>query len=327
MRLMSTRVSIECVNKFSGVSDAVLESSRHCGAGVMITGCETAIFNSERLIIPLPTRPIPHTFQSFSLIILPPPMPKARTITSEKRKANAIKEAAKIAARKAVLDQRNKPVDERKSIRQIAREFGVDHSVLSRLAKGQPTMGEFNAGKQLLTPAEERTIVDFLIGMGKRGFPLTHRMIMEKAYHILSAKFGPTVEIGQLWVTRFLHRHSRLSIYRATPLEQNRAIGMNPEAYKDYVETVDELFTLHNPPPSNILGMDEVGINSGIFSRQLMVGEAGQRHQHLQKNGERKNTTCIETIVGDGTVLRPTVIFKGKYRMSSWSEVNPDNAK
>ncbi|KIO20701.1 hypothetical protein M407DRAFT_81291 [Tulasnella calospora MUT 4182] len=253
-------------------------------------------------------------------------MPKARTITSEKRKANAVKEAAKIAARKAVLDQWNKPVDERRSIGQIAKEFGVDHSVLSRLAKGQPTMGEFNAGKQLLTPAEEHTIVDFLIGMGKRSFPLTHRMIMEKSYHILSAKFGPTVEIGQLWVTRFLHRHSRLSIYHATPLEQNRAIGMNPEAYKDYVETVDELFTLHNPPQSNILGMDEVGINSGIFSRQLVVGEAGQRHQHLQKNGERKNTTCIETIMGDGTVLRPMVIFKGKYRMSSWSEVNPNNA-
>lgn len=35
-------------------------------------------------------------------------------------------------------------------------------------------------------PAEECTIVEFLIG--------------EKAYHILSAKLEPAVKIGQLWV-------------------------------------------------------------------------------------------------------------------------------
>ncbi|KIO26211.1 hypothetical protein M407DRAFT_74807 [Tulasnella calospora MUT 4182] len=73
--------------------------------------------------------------------------------------------------------------------------------------------------------------------------------------------------------------------------------------------------------------MDEVGLNTGIFSRQLVITEAGQRQQHLQKDGDCKITTVIETIMGNGTTLRPTVIFKGKYRMSSWSEENPDNAK
>ncbi|KIO26348.1 hypothetical protein M407DRAFT_55352, partial [Tulasnella calospora MUT 4182] len=72
--------------------------------------------------------------------------------------------------RQAVLDQENKPDNEKKSMRQIAREHNLHHSVVSRLANGQPTMGEFNMGKQLLTKAEELVIIDFLIGMGKRGF-------------------------------------------------------------------------------------------------------------------------------------------------------------
>ncbi|KIO19464.1 hypothetical protein M407DRAFT_53066, partial [Tulasnella calospora MUT 4182] len=155
-----------------------------------------------------------------------------------------------------------KPVEERKSIRQLAREHDIDHSVLSRLVKGQPTMGEFNTGKQLFTPAEELTVQ---------------------------------------FVNRFLQRHPCLSIYRAAPLDRNCASGMNPTAVKDYLDMVEELFTTHNLPGENILGMDEVGVNTGIFAHQL-------------------------TIAGNGTMLRPTVIFKGKYRMSSWSEDNPDQA-
>lgn len=254
-------------------------------------------------------------------------MPKKSKASAEKQQKNAAKEAAKIAARKAFLDQENKPDSEKKSIRKIAEEHGVDHSVLSRLIRGQPTMAEFNAEKQLFTRAEERTIVDFLVGMGKRGFPLTHRMIYEKAVRLLEVKLGCNVELGEQWVYRFLRRHPQLGIYRATPLERSRANGMNPTAVKEYFDTVEELFATHNPPDENILAMDEVGMNTGIFSRPLVIAQAGQRHQHLQRIGDRKTTTCIETIVGNGTTLRPTVIFKGTYRMSSWSAVNPDCAK
>ncbi|KIO20666.1 hypothetical protein M407DRAFT_50870, partial [Tulasnella calospora MUT 4182] len=158
---------------------------------------------------------------------------------------------------------------------------------------------------------EELVIVDFLIGMGKRGFPLTHQMIYEKASQILELKTGHAVELGGQWVYRFLQRHPRLAVYRATPLEWSRANGMNPTAVKEYFDTVEMLFDLHNPPEENIHAMDEVGINTGIFARPLVIAEAGQRHQHLQKIGDRKITTCIETIVGNGTTLRPTVIFKG----------------
>ncbi|KIO20862.1 hypothetical protein M407DRAFT_81117, partial [Tulasnella calospora MUT 4182] len=90
---------------------------------------------------------------------------------------------------------------------------------------------------------------------------------------------------------------------------------MNPTAVKEYFDTVEELFAIYNPPDENVLAMDEVGINSGIFSRPLVIAQAGQRHQHLHRAGDRKITTVIETIVGNGTTLRPTVIFKGTYRI------------
>lgn len=138
--------------------------------------------NHQPSILQSPTAPSTLTY------LLLPSMPKKSKASAEKQQKNAAKEAAKIAARKAFLDQENKPDSEKKSIRKIAEEHGVDHSVLSRLIRGQPTMAEFNAEKQLFTRAEERTIVDFLVGMGKRGFPLTHRMIYEKAVRLLEVK-------------------------------------------------------------------------------------------------------------------------------------------
>ncbi|KAG8925761.1 hypothetical protein FRC01_009737 [Tulasnella sp. 417] len=151
-------------------------------------------------------------------------------------------------------------------------------------------------------------------------------MINEKARSMLQAKRGEEVELGQEWKTRFMRRHPDLQTYRATPLDRIRANGLNPTVLKDYEDTVEELFTLHKPPERNIFGADEVPMNCGIAPRQKVVGKAGQRVQHHQTNGEKENITCIETICADGTVLRPTVIFKGKYRMDSWQENNPDGA-
>lgn len=254
-------------------------------------------------------------------------MPKARTIAEENRQKSTDKEAAKVAARAAYWEEQKKPKDGRKPLTHIARDHGIAASVLHALVNGRPTIGESNAEKQLLTPAEEAAIETYLIGMAKRGFPLTPRMVIEKAVRVLEAKTGEAVEVGKHWFSRFMERHPKLATYRAGPLDQIRANAANPVLLKDYADTVERLFSEHKPPPCNILGTDEVGINSGIAPRQTVVGKAGQRHQKQQQLGDRNNITVIETVCADGTVLRPIVIFKGQYLMLSWGDDNPDDAK
>lgn len=67
---------------------------------------------------------------------------------------------------------------------------------LSRLTCGHQTIAEFNVGKQFLTAAEEVVLEKYLIGSGKRGFPLTPRMIHERARSMLEKKRGEEVELG-----------------------------------------------------------------------------------------------------------------------------------
>lgn len=236
------------------------------------------------------------------------------------------RDEAKVAAREAWIKELEKPKAEQQSLRKFAEAHGVDPTTLGRLAKGGKTIREHNEERQILSKAEERTIVDFLLEMGDRGFPLTHRLIIEKAQYLLQAK-GHDVEIGQEWIYRFLNRHPDLKTYRATPLHRTRANGLNPTQVKNYWDTVEELFDKFQPPPGNIFGMDEVGINTGVAPRQIVIGRRGQRVQHQQTEGDKENITVITTICADGTMLDDTVVFKGTYMMKDWALKNPDNAK
>ncbi|KAG8856248.1 hypothetical protein FRB96_006560 [Tulasnella sp. 330] len=252
-------------------------------------------------------------------------MPPPKLLSAEKRRAFLEKEAAKLTARDEWLAQMDLPPKDRLSIRKMALKHKVDHVGLGRLIQGQPTMGEFNTKKQLLTPAEEATVVALLLEQGNRAFAFNHKLLVGAVQAILDAK-KVCVELGRAWVYRFFKRHPELGTYRATGLDQPRLNGLNPTSANQYWDTVEELYTLHQSPPENIFGMDEVGINQGISPRQIVIAGKGKRVQHQAKNAEKENITVLETICADRTTLKPTVIFKGTYIMAKWGEDNPNDA-
>ena len=57
-----------------------------------------------------------------------------------------------------------------------------------------------------------------------------------------------------------------------------------------------------------------------------MIGCCGTKMQHKQGGADCENVTAIVTICADGTVLNPTVIFKGKNIMAKWGENNVASA-
>ncbi|THU83855.1 DDE-domain-containing protein, partial [Dendrothele bispora CBS 962.96] len=58
--------------------------------------------------------------------------------------------------------------------------------------------------------------------------------------------------------------------------------------------------------------MDESRFPPSNQGRERVVGHQGTKTQHKQGNANRENVTAIITICGDGSKLKPTVIFKGK---------------
>ena len=213
------------------------------------------------------------------------------------------------------------------SMRDLASIHRVSKSTLGRLLAGGISLSEFNATKRHLTKTEERVLLDSLTLSAKRGFPLTHRLLKERANAILRVRKGPAFTVGKQWVSRFLQIHSKeISVYWSKPLDKSRANGLNPTAVGWFFDTLEELERGQNIPMENWYAADESGIMMGVAERAEVIGAAGQKTQHKLQDGTREIVTVLETICADGTVLRPTVVFKGKNLLSKWGDDNPCEA-
>ena len=72
--------------------------------------------------------------------------------------------------------------------------------------------------------------------------------------------------------------------------------------------------------------MDESGFPPSNQGQQKVIGRRGTKTQHKQGGADRENVTAIVTICADGTVLNPTVIFKGKNIMAKLGDNNVASA-
>jgi len=64
------------------------------------------------------------------------------------------------------------------------------------------SLAEHHENQQLLTPAQEDTLLKHIDTLHKRGLPPTRYMIRNLAVEIVQKP------VGRNWVDRFLHRHS-----------------------------------------------------------------------------------------------------------------------
>jgi hypothetical protein len=84
----------------------------------------------------------------------------------------------------------------------IADRFGVDCSRLSRRHRGKTTsQTQHHQNQQLLTPAQEDTLLRHIDTLHKRGLPPIRSIIRNLAFEIISKL------VGKNWVDRFLRRH------------------------------------------------------------------------------------------------------------------------
>lgn len=213
------------------------------------------------------------------------------------------------------------------TIRSLALQHRVDNTTLGRLLRGGVSLSEHNAKKRHLTPNEERVLLDFTKDQAKRGFPLSHRLLRERANAILRTRKGITFSVGRSWVSRFLSTHSdEISVYWSRSLDRARKNGLQETAVGWYYDTLEKLDRENDIPQENWYGADETAMALGLLGKEEVIGPAGQKMQYKVQDGDREMVTALETICADGSTLRPTVIFKGKNLLQKWGRDNPCEA-
>lgn len=204
--------------------------------------------------------------------------------------------------------------------------FDVNYRTLAQLASGGTSMSTFNVSKQKLSPAEECTLVDFILESADCGFPLSHPKITSIMNTLIKEWATSGKPAGKNGVPQFLDWHrDKLQTHWSRPLDGQRAQALNPKAVKRWFKLVEEHVVWAGIRKEDIYGMDETGFQPSNQGVQRVVGCHGTKTQHKQGGANRENVTAMVTICADGTTIQPTVIFKGANFMRKWNEENVAN--
>ena len=220
-----------------------------------------------------------------------------------------------------------RPEKDRQSRREVALRHGVNPNTMHSHAIGNRTMSAFNASKQNLSPAEEHILVDMILGHADRGIPMANPEIVEQANQILTSRGGKEIVPTSSWISTFLCRHhNQLQPTWGSNLDSQRAKCLNPPAVEGWFALVKTHVADKAIRPEDTYGMDESGFPRGQTGKKRVVGQRGTKLQHVQGGADKENVTAIVTICMDGTVLKPTIIFKGQNMMKKWGEGNTAGA-
>ncbi|APA10975.1 hypothetical protein sscle_07g057450 [Sclerotinia sclerotiorum 1980 UF-70] len=118
-----------------------------------------------------------------------------------------------------------------KSIRKAAEHFEVPKSTLADRLAGKKTRSQTHEMAQILSNAEENTLVRWILRLTITGFPATPMLVKEMAdeirlrhVQIASSRIPTSTEIppiGHEWIYRFQKRHPELKTCYSHQLKSN----------------------------------------------------------------------------------------------------------
>jgi hypothetical protein len=213
---------------------------------------------------------------------------------------------------------------------ETGKDLKLSYSTLTRLASGGKSKAVSNADRAWLTKEEEKVVVSYIIEMGNRGFPLSHRRLKEHVDTICKARLPtafPATGVGKKWTNRFAEKHSEeIKLSWSRPLEMKRGRAVNSHTNEAWFDLLGNTITKYNIKEKNTYAVDEIGIHGSLGQPERVFGAQKQGPQYQQRDGDRENITVLVTICADGTSTAPAVIFKGAAYQVKWNQENPANA-
>ena len=245
--------------------------------------------------------------------------PKKRTITEEGE--------ARLQQAKLDYESRRYP-----SINAAAVAHNVQYFTLRRRIQGITVHCKgAHVQQQLLTAAEEQTLVDWMQYLALTGHPLNKRTIRPKIQAILAVKGIKNMDNkhpSKTWIQKFMKRHAQqLKASRGCGLDPKRAQAFNYTTVHAHFKLVKEIIDEHNIPWRNVYNMDEKGIQMGggrKGTRTKYFFAAEDKMKYKLQSDELQLVTVIESICADGTAeIGPGFVFPGTTKHREWFE-EPD---
>ena len=214
------------------------------------------------------------------------------------------------------------------TVRSAAKEFNVSRDTMARRMSGGLSRAEATELTQILSNAEEKTLVRWISRYTCAGSPMTPALLLEMAELIRhervrhasqnSSSIKIIAPIGHEWLYRFLNRRPAIQSIYTRQLEAARFEGATYEKVKAWFDAVALKFQERAYDNSNIWNMDESGFGIGESQATKVLVPLDRKQKYKIVVGKQEWVTVIECINAAGGALTPMIIFKGKNFNSGW---------
>ena len=156
--------------------------------------------------------------------------------------------------------------DKKYTLCQVAESEGLALSTLYGRLKGRQSRRKVHEVHQILSEAEECSIVREIEDMDHWGFPMRVDHVREIAIKLLDGDKGRSTDTACLvrhWITQFLNRNQHLASKFRTQVKKQWIVSSNPKILKQSFEVLSTLIKKHSIQPYNIYNMDEKGLQMG----------------------------------------------------------------
>ena len=164
----------------------------------------------------------------------------------------------------------------------------------------------------VLSPSEEKQLVDYCIRMCEMGQGLTPSALKLKVYDITKSRPTPFRNgiPGEGWMRWWWHRHPELSLRVSQALETARARGLCAENIKSFYENLQSLLTLHQYSADRIWNCDESGAQAGR-NGGVVIARKGARRVHSIVPDQREWLSVLVCINAHGVSIPSFYVFRG----------------
>lgn len=145
--------------------------------------------------------------------------------------------------------------------KEIAEDYGVDRSTLSRRHRGiTRSKADSAIAQRALHPQQEEELVQYIENLTERELAPTREMVADYAGKILR-----TTPLSLSWVDAFYARHKDALLKKtASGIDRVRHNADSHKKYVDYFSLVTRKLEEHGIEARNSYNMDEKGILAGL---------------------------------------------------------------
>ncbi|XP_062340827.1 uncharacterized protein LOC134039094 [Osmerus eperlanus] len=200
---------------------------------------------------------------------------------------------------------------------QAAQEFGVPKTSLSDRVSGRVSSDCVLGQRTLLTPADEDSLVEYLLYSASHGLPLTKPQVLAHALAIYNLRHqaAPKTGLGQTWWINFRERHHhRLTARTPDIIDRGRASCAKRGPIEEYFKFLTTTLEEHGlrEKPCQVYNCDETGFQLEATRRKVIV-PLGTKHAYRQAQGTRDHITDLACLNAAGEDIPPFIIYKGGY--------------